>query len=550
MPFFAQHIYHGRTNTYENAPLVAGDSNLPTIIYSHGYGQFAGQNTSLMEELASHGYVIYSIHHSGDGAPAVMPNGDVIQTDPAVSERQMPTGEELEKLASILIDIASGETVDIRREAILRQKSDYEQNEERFATFSADVWTEDRLFLLDTLQAGNVDNSVADIVAASDLSRTGEMGMSFGGSTAGDVCQIDVRCVAGINLDGGEFHYSSFDAHMPVPFLMMHGDPKRIVKMMGGTEVQVQNACRNFNEFAYERHDTAGLRQDIYRVDVKGADHGMYSDFKWYIRLPLLNSFFGVLDPDVSLSIQNDFVRGFFDKHLKNLDSDFPTPQLAAYEGIAEFDDTSFIREWWLDAHPEDRTINVVLETSLGEVEIALYPERAPLSVANFIQYVEAGAYDGASFYRSVQPSNSSPDRPLSVLQGGLLTPDTFLEAANSGEIQSGPFTPIAHETTTLSGIANERGVVSYARLEPGTASSEFFVNLAANPLLDTGADETDSPGYASFGRVIRGLRILDRVQLNGTLPGEANADEEPSYTSQVLAEPITIERAYVRQTP
>ena len=147
--------------------------------------------------------------------------------------------------------------------------------------------------------------------------------------------------------------------------------------------------------------------------------------------------------------------------------------------------------------------VRVVFETRLGEVEIAVYPSRAPLSGGNFLAYVDAGHYDGARLYRAVR--KSAPGT-IGVVQGGLLA------AAMSGDSPyldrpNAPFPPIAHETTETTGIPNERGTIALARLEPGTASSEFFFNLSDNPELDTGAGVTgrDGFGYATFGRVVRG---------------------------------------------
>ena len=183
--------------------------------------------------------------------------------------------------------------------------------------------------------------------------------------------------------------------------------------------------------------------------------------------------------------------------------------------------------------------VRVVFETRLGEVEIAVYPSRAPLSGGNFLAYVDAGHYDGARLYRAVR--KSAPGT-IGVVQGGLLA------AAMSGDSPyldrpNAPFPPIAHETTETTGIPNERGTIALARLEPGTASSEFFFNLSDNPELDTGAGVAgrDGFGYATFGRVVRGMDVLDALL---ELPADGRAAIE-QVKGQILREPVEIRHAY-----
>jgi predicted dienelactone hydrolase len=83
-PFFS-YIKHVGTNSYENAPLLSGARNLPTVLYSHGYVSFLAQNTALMEHLASHGYVVFSLQHTFDSSPTVFADGEVAPLDPAIS---------------------------------------------------------------------------------------------------------------------------------------------------------------------------------------------------------------------------------------------------------------------------------------------------------------------------------------------------------------------------------------------------------------------------------------------------------------------------------
>lgn len=188
-------------------------------------------------------------------------------------------------------------------------------------------------------------------------------------------------------------------------------------------------------------------------------------------------------------------------------------------------------------------TVVVVLTTDLGPIELALYPERAPITAANFLAYVDQGLYDGASFYRVVRPDNDPTAAPIEVVQGGLMG-DLF-RFGSTAEIESDRpgLAPIAHETTEQTGIDNSYGVVAMARREPGTASAEFFVNLADNLVLNTGATarNPDAAGYATFGRVVAGMAVLERIQ---DLPTNDPKRTQTTITSQVLNRPVVIRSA------
>ncbi|MDE3264616.1 MAG: peptidylprolyl isomerase [Acidobacteriota bacterium] len=195
-----------------------------------------------------------------------------------------------------------------------------------------------------------------------------------------------------------------------------------------------------------------------------------------------------------------------------------------------------------LACQSEENTVGVVLETDLGEVEVRVYPDRAPISANNFLAWVEGGHYEDAAFYRVTRPYNTTGPSPHQVVQGGLLG-----EAMRRGESSppgGGPIPPIAHETTDTTGILNERGTIAYARLEPGTADSEFFFNVADNPALDTGntTRQPDGQGYATFGRVVRGIEILEEIQGLSTLT-EAGSEVT---RGQMLEQPVVIRQARV----
>ena len=134
--------------------------------------------------------------------------------------------------------------------------------------------------------------------------------------------------------------------------------------------------------------------------------------------------------------------------------------------------------------------VRVMLATSLGNIELELYPDKAPLTVANFLRLVDGGYLEGGSFYRSVSPENDHGSPVIAVIQGGI------------GDAPS-PFAPIAHESTAATGLLHLNGSISMARAAVGTASSEFFICIGDQPALDFGAMRNpDGQGFAVFGRV------------------------------------------------
>lgn len=175
-------------------------------------------------------------------------------------------------------------------------------------------------------------------------------------------------------------------------------------------------------------------------------------------------------------------------------------------------------------------TITVEMVTSAGDIRIDLYPQAAPVTVENFLAYVDGGFYSNARFYRVVRMDNQQQNKvKIEVIQGGL-----ELEAADL------PFEAIRHESTQTTGIKHLDGVISMARGEPGTAASEFFICINDQPELDFGGQRNpDEQGFAAFGRVVDGMEIVRRIQKMAT---DTPPDGQLEYTSgQILLEPVVI---------
>ncbi len=146
----------------------------------------------------------------------------------------------------------------------------------------------------------------------------------------------------------------------------------------------------------------------------------------------------------------------------------------------------------------------VVMKTPYGDIVVEIYTEKAPLTAANFLRYVDENRFKDAVFYRVVTPGNQPHNKvKIEVIQGGLLRED-----------HPAMLPPIPHETTAMTGLRHLDGTLSMARDKPGTASSEFFICVGDQPELDYGGRRNpDGQGFAAFGRVIRGMEVVHKIQ-------------------------------------
>ena len=165
----------------------------------------------------------------------------------------------------------------------------------------------------------------------------------------------------------------------------------------------------------------------------------------------------------------------------------------------------------------------VVIQTDHGAIVLALEAEKAPITTANFLRYVDKRKYDGGSIYRASRTKG----------------------VAGAGSIQGGPpirarrFAPIAHESTRLTGLRHKAGTISLARNAPGTATADFFICASAAPYLDArpGAPG-DNQGFAAFGTVVKGMDVVRKIL---ALPTKG-APATPEMKGQILTTPVVIQ--------
>ncbi len=177
-------------------------------------------------------------------------------------------------------------------------------------------------------------------------------------------------------------------------------------------------------------------------------------------------------------------------------------------------------------AFAADEMPRVRMSTGLGDIEIELYLDKAPVTAAHFLALAENGDLDGGTFYRVVTYDNDKGNPPIEVIQGGL------------GDA-SEAYPTIEHETTAATGILHTDGVISMARGAVGTASTEFFICIGDQPGLDYGQPRNaDMQGFAAFGKVVDGMDVVRKINALS-----AAGDSDSDYTAgQILAEPVAIE--------
>lgn len=163
------------------------------------------------------------------------------------------------------------------------------------------------------------------------------------------------------------------------------------------------------------------------------------------------------------------------------------------------------------------QTVSCLIKTSLGDIRGELYPEKAPLTVANFLKYVDQNLYDGTNFYRVCTAENEKERKVrIQVIQGGDVP-------------EAKQFAPVVMENTEQTKVRHLDGTLSMARDTPNSATSSFFICIGDQPELDfAGKRNPDGQGFAAFGRVTNGIQIVKKIQ-------------EQKDNGQYLITPVTI---------
>jgi predicted dienelactone hydrolase len=262
-----------QTHSIDGAPLAPSTARYPVLIFEPGLGNLPAHYTTLLEDLASHGYLIFAVTptYSSD---VVFPDGRVVKATPA-------------------------------------GKLDTNENPQMAANQLVEVWSQDVSFVMD--QLAKLNTMPGDQWSQRlDLTRLGVFGHSFGGATAAQVCHLDRRCKAGIDLDG-DLAGSVVQTGEPSPFMVIQHE-------MGSCS---DPECRSF------QHDIHAILRTVpteesYHISIKDTEHFNFTDYAAHpvpLELRFLFGLLGSIDGVRGLQITRAYVRSFFDRYLNQTPS-------------------------------------------------------------------------------------------------------------------------------------------------------------------------------------------------------------------------------------
>lgn len=276
-----------KTNSSREVPVSSAKPAYPVLVYSHGWGEHFSQNTILMEELASHGYIVFSIAHHYECKFSFYPDGQFItlemnsnrfkkfmeeQSNPAALDifRKMAVASNDDERADIFIETNNIMPV------LMKESPSY--------------WAGDITFFINELEKINISDAI--FKGKLDLNRIGVLGMSMGGIATNEVCISDDRVKAGVNIDGA-IYGSAVNEKIKTPHLFLNSQ-----RYLG-----------------YGNLFTSRVVNDSYSVTVRNSDHYNFTDYSLF---PIQNlSQIGTIDPEIPIRIMNNLTLLFFDKYLK-----------------------------------------------------------------------------------------------------------------------------------------------------------------------------------------------------------------------------------------
>ncbi len=290
--FLFNHFDLIKSNSYIDAPLAAQETAYPILVFSHGYDEgFFAQNMVQMEELASHGYVIFSVGHAYESSLVLDSQGRVIATNETQINAFYQEAQEANALYAKTYYATGADQVSAARAWL---------DAVPVGTRSVQIWAQDVQFVLtqiESMNRGQVDSLFAGHL---DTGRTGVFGHSFGGATAFQVCAIDSRCKASINMDGTQWG-TLLDTPLQTPFLMIYGEK-----------------TDHLNDWVLNGAHASG-----YSLRVNGTSHTNFTDFNLVsplFKLPQVG-ILGEIDSWQIERIMNAHTLAFFDQTLKGIAS-------------------------------------------------------------------------------------------------------------------------------------------------------------------------------------------------------------------------------------
>lgn len=312
--FINDHLQVARTSTVEGAPVSSG--SFPVVIFNHGGGLWPTQNFSLLQDLASRGYIVVSIARPGETAGIAWVDGSETLVDR--SSLAMLGGGKESSEAHALFFLSRTQEEQRLRLADLRKfvRDTLESQTLR--------WARESVAVIDLLSDGPPP-VLAEVAANMDFSRRAYVGMSLGGAVATECCFIDPSAKAGVNLDGMNWAFERIDTNIPTPFLQIYGDQglalKNIGRHLGLRTAAPSEGALAYNDIYYEAPEHRGERADVVRATLRGAAHMDFTDLTLAVRgpaRPLVG--LGPIEGGEAIDHVNTLCAAFLDCYMKGGD--------------------------------------------------------------------------------------------------------------------------------------------------------------------------------------------------------------------------------------
>lgn len=279
-----------KTNGGRDLPVSSKENKYPVLIFSHGWGEHYSQNTILMEELASHGYIVFSIAHHYECKFSSYPDGRLIYINMGNPRFQKIMKEQMNASALGHFEKLKKAASDEERKRVFLEMS---QTLPTLLTESPNYWAEDIAFFINQLIMMNGgDHRFQNKL---DLDRIGVFGMSLGGLATSIICSTDGRIKAGVNIDGA-FPIASIAGKYQIPFMYLNSK-----RYLGCGRLLAGQSTR-----------------DCYSLSVKDSDHYNFTDYSVY-PVPMVRFLLGPIDGKRTIEMMNVLVLVFFDKYVKGI---------------------------------------------------------------------------------------------------------------------------------------------------------------------------------------------------------------------------------------
>ncbi len=328
-PYMLGHLQRARSHSYLDAPLADAEERFPVLIFSHGNSLYAGQNGLLMEHLASHGYVVFSIDHPYQASAVKFPDGRVATYRESWQTPKPPDAAEIDRQMRLFYQALHAPSYDGYLSLI-----DQLISASPGANTGVQLWVEDTAFLLDELARAAVDghSRIDRFTNRVALDRVGVFGMSLGGAVAGRFCEQDARCKAGLNMDGLHYGPTGTSLRIAQPFMFIYADRRAAAsEFLPGVDTNRATPWR-MNDFAYRR--TGDL---AYVMTIAGANHLNFSDFAFASNHLRWSGVLGEIEPDTLRKLLNDAVLAFFNQTLRGTREPMLEQMLGQRAGVLEF---------------------------------------------------------------------------------------------------------------------------------------------------------------------------------------------------------------------